>query len=311
VGFKGFINYDNPRSDSVVIDVEARKWGFTFTYPNGAVSDALYVQKDVPVKLNLHSIDVLHALYIPAFRVQRNLIPYRQTAIWFIPTHYSPATTKADPGGFTAFCTQYCGDGHSKMYTRVFVLDKATFDEQMKALANPFKEKQGEKNVFVQYKDLGKKLAAQMGCATCHTVDGKPSTGPTWQGLWKRDHTFSATDVPGYTLTASDPDQKWEDYLAESMISPGAKVVSGFGNAMPSFAAQLSGGVADPQGFNANVEKHRALIEYIKSLNPSYKPAVSREANPELFDADRPNAVHPESLAARRNQQPGTNPANQ
>jgi cytochrome c oxidase subunit 2 len=300
VGFKGFINFDNPRSDAVVIDVEARKWNFQFTYPNGAVSDTLYVQKDVPVRLNLHSVDVLHALYIPAFRIQRNLIPYRQTGLWFIPTSYSPNPTKSDPGGFTAFCTQYCGDGHSKMYTRVYVLDKATFDERMKELANPFKEKQGEKNVFVQYKDLGKKLYQQMGCATCHTLDGKASTGPTWQGLWKRDHTFSAP--PGASLSAGDDDAKWEEYLSESMVNPGAKVVAGFSNAMPSFAAQLSGGNPDATGFRPNEEKRRALIEFIKSLNANYKPVVSREANPELFDADKPNAVHPESLAARKGQ---------
>jgi cytochrome c oxidase subunit 2 len=302
VGFKGYINFDNPRSDAVVIDVEARKWGFTFTYPNGAVSDALYVQKDVPVRLNLHSIDVLHALYIPAFRIQRNLIPYRQTALWFVPTTYSPQPTKADPGGFTAFCTQYCGDGHSKMYTRVFVLDKATFDERMKELANPFKEKQGDKNVFVQYKDLGNKLYHQMGCATCHTLDGKPATGPTWQGLWKRDHAFSATTPPGYTLSAGDDDAKWEEYLSESITNPGAKIVANYPNGMPSFAAQLSGGTPDATGFRPNEEKRRALVEFIKSLNPSYKPVASREANPELFDADKPNAVHPESLAARKGQ---------
>lgn len=297
VGFKGFINFDNPRSDAVVIDVKGQKWSFQFTYPNGAVSDTLYVQKDVPVRLNLHSVDVLHAFYVPAFRIQRNLIPFRQTTLWFIPTQTSPPPTRSDPGGFAAFCTQYCGDQHSKMYTRVHVLDKMDFDARMTELANPFKEKEGEKNVFVPYKVLGERLYRQMGCASCHSLDGKPNTGPTWKDLFKKDHTFSAAP-PGYTLTAGDRDDKWEEYLGEAMTDPGKHVVSGFQNQMPSFAAQLSG--SEP-----NIEKRRALVEFIKSIgNQPYRPVADRETEPDRFDADKPNAVHPESLAAQKQPAP-------
>jgi cytochrome c oxidase subunit 2 len=293
VGFKGFINYDTPASQSTVIDVEARKWAFTFTYPNGAVSDALYVEVNKPVRLNLHSVDVLHALYLPAFRVQRNLIPYRQTSLWFIPTEESPRPTKSDAGGFPIFCTQYCGDNHSKMFTRVHVLAKADFDAKMKELANPFKKKDENGNdVYVPYTELGGKLWSQMGCNSCHTVDGKNGIGPTWKDLWKRDHTFASSDIPGYTLTAADPDQKWEEYLTESILNPGAKVVASYQNQMPSFAAQLSGSPS-------NDEKRRAIIEYIKSIgNQPYKPAVDPAADKALFDATK-NPNHPESLAAR------------
>jgi cytochrome c oxidase subunit II len=293
VGFKGFMNLDNPRSDAVVIDVEARKWNFQFTYPNGAVSDTLYVEMGKPVRLNLHSVDVLHALYIPAFRVQRNLIPYRQTALWFIPTQLSPTGNKSEVAGFPVFCTQYCGDGHSKMYTRVHVLRKAEFDIKMTELANPFKEKIDGKDTYVQYKDLGKKLYAQMGCATCHTLDGKNSTGPTWKDLWKRDHQFSTAPANFNTLSAGDPDDKWEEYLHDSMTNPGLHVVANFQNQMPSFAAQLGGS-------EANIEKGRAIVEFIKSIgNQAYKPAHDRETERDLFDAER-NKLHPESLAARK-----------
>jgi len=306
VGFLGFVNYDNPRSDSTIIDVEGKKWNFQFTYPNGAISDTLYVEKDKPVRLNLHSIDVMHGFHIPAFRIQRDLVPFRQTVLWFIPTTFSPPPnpTHNDPGGFFIFCNQYCGDGHSKMYTRVHVLDPAAYAQKMTELANPFKEKVNGKDVYVQYKDLGHKLYLQMGCATCHTVDGKNSTGPTWQGLWKRDHTFSVTHEPGYTLKASDDDAKWVDYLTRSMLTPSADVVAGFQNQMPSFAAQLSGGAPDAHGFIANDEKRRAIQEYIKSLgNEGYKPVADRTTQPDLFDAEK-NPVHPESLAAQKAKAP-------
>src|SRR3954463_10332134 len=84
VGFHGFLNYDTPPSNAKVVDVEGHRWGFIFTYDNGATASDLYVQKDMPVRLDLHSSDVLHAFYIPAFRTQRNLIFGRITNIWFI-----------------------------------------------------------------------------------------------------------------------------------------------------------------------------------------------------------------------------------
>jgi cytochrome c oxidase subunit 2 len=69
-----------------------------------------FLEIDRPVLLQLHSADVLHALYIPAFRVQRNAVPGRTTEMWFKPVRL---------GTYHAFCTQYCGNGHSRMTTEV------------------------------------------------------------------------------------------------------------------------------------------------------------------------------------------------
>jgi cytochrome c oxidase subunit 2 len=294
VGFKGFMNYDTPDSNSTIVDVQASMWSFQFTYPNGAVSDQLYVVKDKPVRLNLHSIDVLHAIYLPNFRTQRNLIPYRQTTIWFIPTLYSPEPkdTSRDPGGFPIFCTQYCGAGHSRMFTHCHVLSQADYDDKMKELANPFKKKEGGKSVYVPYKELGAKLYTQMGCSTCHSVEAnKILTGPSWKGLWKSKVDFSYSNVAGYTLEPGDSDEKWVAYIHESMVDPGAKIVKNFQNVMPTFASQLGGN-------EANDEKARAIIEYMKSIGTeTYTPAADPEKQPELFDADK-NQLHPESLKA-------------
>lgn len=285
VGFKGFLNYDTPPSNAVVVDVQGQKWNFTFTYPNGGVSDVLYVQQGVPVVLNLHSVDVLHALYIPAFRTQRNLVPFRTTNIWFIPEQLSPKE------GFPVFCTQYCGKDHSRMRTVVQVLDKKDFEVAMAQAANPFKEKNNEtgKSRWVPYVELGKKFYNQMGCITCHTTDGVKGTGPTWQGLWKRDHEFASSNEPGYSLKASDSDEKWESYITESVLHPSLKVVSGFQDQMPTFEAQFSGPVAKQ-------EKLRAIITYIKSLGDTgWKPPFAENA-PE-YDADAHPEHHPEFTA--------------
>lgn len=302
VGFKGFMNYDTPPVQSTIVDVLGQKWFFTFTYPNGASAPNLYVVQGQPVRLNMHSIDVLHALYLPNFGTQRNLVPFRQTTMWFIPTQLSSRE------GYPIYCTQYCGDGHSRMTARLFVLTQAEFDDKMRELANPFKMKEGVKNTWVPYYQVGQKLYAELGCRSCHSTDGSPGTGPTWKDLWKRPHEFAFiqpgsidVDAAGhYQLGPGDTDAKWERYLLESMVDPDAKLVRYEGkdyHGMTSFASQLSGN-------ESNVDKGRALAEYIKSLNPGY---VKPDASSDAYDADKYPDRHPESLAARRSAttQPG------
>jgi cytochrome c oxidase subunit II len=247
LGFRAFVDLDTPPPGAEVVDVEARQWAFSFTYPNGAVSERLLLRVDRPVILQLHSADVLHSLYIPAFRVQRNAVPGRTTELWFQPTQL---------GTYYALCTQYCGNAHSLMNTEVEVLDEAGYSAKLAAAANIFVDpatKQPLPNAVV-----GEKLYKSSGCAQCHTVDGSPSQGPTWLGLYKRDHEFSVAP-PDFALRAGDDDAKWDAYLRESVLDPGAKVVKGFQNVMPSAASQFSG--------SAYKDKRlAAIIEYIKSL---------------------------------------------
>lgn len=85
-------------------------------------------------------------------------------------------------------------------------------------------------------------LAVDLGCSSCHSVDGARSEGPTWAGLWGSEVTL--TD--GTTVTADDA------YIRESILEPQAKVHEGFGNSMP--AVEVT---------DAQVDQ---LVAYIKSL---------------------------------------------
>jgi cytochrome c oxidase subunit 2 len=293
------MNFDNPISGCRQVEVIGQQWKFTFNYPNGATDSNLYVEEGQPVQLNMHSVDVLHALFLPTFRTQRNLIPYRQTVIWFIPTELSPGPTGNDPGGWPIFCTQHCGNGHSKMFAHVFVLKKAEFDEKMKELANPFKKKDKDgKQRWVPYEDLGKTLYSQLGCNTCHSITGAAGTGPTWKGLMTRDHEF--TNAPPFKASEMTP-ELWQAYLDESILNPDAKLVklNGIGyHGMPSSFATLLGGSPE------NDEKRRAVEEYIKSVGSSdYKAAL--DPNSELYDAEKHPDFHPESLAGIKARQAG------
>jgi cytochrome c oxidase subunit 2 len=88
-------------------------------------------------------------------------------------------------------------------------------------------------------------LAEDSGCLVCHTVDGTPSTGPTWKGLYQSSRPlYSGESVLADGL-----------YMLRSITDPGAQIVAGFDNVMPAtFADSLSSqDISD-------------LVEYVKSL---------------------------------------------
>src|SRR5439155_10959268 len=90
----------------------------------------------------------------------------------------------------------------------------------------------------------GEHFATQLGCFKCHSVDGDPHIGPTWLDLYGSQRKF----YDGQTVTAD------EAYLTQSMMDPGAHIVAGFANVMPTYRGRLAGPEA------------AAIVEYIKSL---------------------------------------------
>ena len=100
------------------VDVIARMWDWDFNYKNGKSTDTLYVEIDVPVKLNLTSVDVNHSFYIPAFRLKQDVIDGSIKPLNFTPRKI---------GSYNIACAEYCGLNHSQMYTKVVVMSKDDF----------------------------------------------------------------------------------------------------------------------------------------------------------------------------------------
>jgi len=88
-------------------------------------------------------------------------------------------------------------------------------------------------------------LAESEGCLQCHTVDGRPGSGPTWAAL-----AGSVRPLVGGDEVIAD-----DTYLFNSIVAPGSQVVDGYDDLMPTFYAdQLDETQIDD------------LVEYIKSL---------------------------------------------
>lgn len=269
LGFRGYMNLEQPPSNAEPITVMAQKWSFSFEYKNGAISNNLYVPVGQPVVLNLTSKDVLHSLYIPVFGVQKNLIPQRTTQLWFTAKTITPMDKPN-----VLFCTQYCGNAHSQMgsgggevgsdmASYCYVLSQADYDAKMAELNNLFVDPATKKNRPLR--EVGAKLFMTSGCASCHSLDGTENIGPTYKGLYKSVVEYTTSEGASGTLRVSDSDADWDAYLRESILQPGAKVVKGKQNVMGSFATQFSGSPAKDK-------KLEAINEFIKSLGPNYKP---------------------------------------
>lgn len=257
-GFRGYLRMANPPNidPQHEIAVTGYQWSWDFTYPNGEQvkgiginKPALHVPAGVPVRLTMRSQDVLHSVFIPAFRVKQDVVPGRVTQLWFEPI-YDPDGETVElevpdpddeskkiilrPNVYDFFCTEYCGTDHSRMVTKVYVYspeDYAIWYRSMTIISPD--------TLLV---DLGGNLYQQK-CLSCHSLDGSSGQGPTWQNLYGSTRNTSAGAV-----TADDA------YIIESIRNPGAKVVDGFGNVMAPFP-----GLSD--------REVRALIEYMKSIS--------------------------------------------
>lgn len=187
------------------IQVTARKWSWWFDHPGGKGAGELHLVAGRPVELVMSATDVIHSLYVPEFRVKQDAVPGRFTRLNFTPTV---------AGSFPIVCTEYCGTDHSRMTSLAVVHpDQASFDAWAREGLVP----------DGSLVDLGKRVFAQKGCAACHSVDGARRVGPTVRGIWRRQEKL----VDGTTVLVD------EDYLRESILKPGAKVVAGFANIMP------------------------------------------------------------------------------
>lgn len=263
-GFKGFIEMRTPPPNAMDIRVDAKKWNWTFIYPNGQDSDELHVPKGQPVRLVMTSQDVLHSCFIPAFRVKRDVVPGRYSEIWFEATQ---------AGKYPLVCAEYCGTSHSDMISTVTVHpSQAEYDEWLRTanpLANPLftdelkdewfrdpeafiKKYENDPALGVFVKKLktpammGKDLYTKKGCAQCHSVDGRGKEaglqGPTWQNLYGREEVFRDG-----SKTNAD-----ENYLRESIVDPNKRIVAGYDAIMPKS--------------RLNDKEIDCLIAYIKTL---------------------------------------------
>lgn len=234
VGFKGYMDMAVPPANAQQIDVTAWQWQWGFKYPNGAELPELHVPPDEPIRLLMKSKDVLHAFYVPNFRVKQDVVPGRFSMAWFQARH---SGTTDQPEAHRLFCAEYCGTDHSNMISWVYVHPTRASYEAWLAKAGDYGQYPPEV--------AGDLLTQRLGCQTCHSlVKDEIKTGPSFKGVWGRalrgETKFSdgrtLADIPGY---GDDPVVRARNYIQESIYDPATRIVFGIAPGMSTFRGQV------------------------------------------------------------------------
>lgn len=212
-GTSGYLTMMRPPVDTIDVNVTARKWAWTFQYPNGAISNELHIPVNQAARMRMRSEDVLHALFVPAFRCKADIVPGRVTNMWFEPIL---------EGTYDLFCAEYCGDEHSNMITKCVVHSEEGYQKWLKEAAK----------APIEPVAHGKWLYERVGCKSCHSMEpNKRVVGPSFAGIYDSEGKMAS----GKTIKVDDA------YIQDSILVPQKDIRDGYQSAsqMPSFKGKL------------------------------------------------------------------------
>ena len=122
-------NEKKPAKPGITVEVTGEQFAWHYAYPHSVTggaalkSDELYVPKGESVDFQMRSKDVIHAFWIPAFRLQEDVVPG-------ITTHYRATPDRI--GSYPVVCNLLCGVGHSTMRSTVHVVSPEQFQSWLK-----------------------------------------------------------------------------------------------------------------------------------------------------------------------------------
>jgi cytochrome c oxidase subunit II len=156
------------------IEVTGRQWWWQVDYDDPDVSrrftsaNELTIPAGVPVKIVLHSPDVIHSFWVPSLQGKRDLIP----------GHDGSIVLQAErPGVFRGQCAEFCGQQHAKMAFWVTALapaDYARWAEAQRAPAPP---------PSTAGQHAGQEIFMRSPCPLCHNIQGTDASGKTGPDL--------------------------------------------------------------------------------------------------------------------------------
>ena len=210
-GAKLYFAEYRPPKNALEVYVVGKQWMWKFQHSTGQREiNELHIPVGQKIKLIMASEDVIHDVFVPAFRVKADVVPGKYTSEWFEATK---------PGRYHFFCAEYCGMNHSGMGGWVVVMEPAEFENWLSGNVSQLSPA-----------TAGQQMFESLGCASCHGANGEGGRGPALLGLFGSNVVLNNNQ----TVRAD------EGYVRESILNPQAKIVSGFGPIMPSFQGQVS-----------------------------------------------------------------------
>lgn len=201
--YYGYIAFTPMREippDAMVVKTVGKMWVWEFEYPGNKISPELVLPIDEPVVLEMTSLDVVHSLFISAFRVKEDVVPGQTTYLWFIPERL---------GNYEILCTEYCGLRHSFMESVARVVTREQYDKWLDSIP-------AATNL-----DEGLAIIRNNACTGCHSMDGTRLVGPTFKNIYGKSETVLINGV-ATTVTVDSA------YLYRAIVDPNYEIVEGY-----------------------------------------------------------------------------------
>jgi cytochrome c oxidase subunit II len=134
VSYSFVVLHENEKKPAreIQIAVTGQQFAWSYQYPPSVTGGAalnsyqLYIPKGESVNFNIRSKDVIHAFWVPAFRLQEDAVPG-------ITTHWRVTATRL--GVYPVICNLLCGLGHSLMRSTVHVVTPERFRQWLATAA--------------------------------------------------------------------------------------------------------------------------------------------------------------------------------
>jgi cytochrome c oxidase subunit 2 len=111
----------------MVVRVEGSRWVWKVTYPEQGVTS--YGEMVLPVgrqvRFDVTATDVIHAFWVPAFRMKIDAVPGQVTTVYATPDQTGAFEIDS---GYRLQCAELCGLGHFQMSLPVRVVESAEFE---------------------------------------------------------------------------------------------------------------------------------------------------------------------------------------
>ena len=234
---------EEAKANTRTVNVIGEQFAWYFAYPaaggKSVVSQQLYLPQGQPVEFEIHSRDVIHGFWVPAFRLQLDAVPGITTSLRVTPSRM---------GTYPVVCAELCGNGHSLMRATVRVMTPTAFQAWLAkqplqpnpsysftsgggaASAAPAPAPSGGASTGSATAAAGKAIfTGSGGCGACHTLADAGTTGTVGPNLGVR--LVPDAKKRGLPLPA---------FINESITKPNAFIAAGYpASVMPQNFSQI------------------------------------------------------------------------
>ncbi|MBD2690621.1 cytochrome c oxidase subunit II [Anabaena catenula] len=107
----------------IQVNISGLQYAWIFTYPEtGVTTGEMHLPVGRQVRINMTANDVIHAFWVPEFRLKQDAIPGRQSEFRFTPKK---------SGDYTLICAELCGPYHGAMRSPIVVESEEAFNNWM------------------------------------------------------------------------------------------------------------------------------------------------------------------------------------